>query len=203
MKRPIYVPDVSKIALLCSAEKTRSELAVPLMVRDEVVGVLDCQSENLDHFDAETTDLLTLFSTQASLALQNARLYSLERRRASQLEAINAIAQQTTAVPRSERTAHQGLLADSTCVSGVASLGFAERGRRIDTARNTGTLTPRFPSKRRCPATQELSARALSKSNSHRERRQASTDHVDLYAETASRMCIPLVSFGQTLGVWS
>ena len=44
------------------------------MVRDEVVGVLDCQSENPDHFDQETVDLLTLFSTQASMALQNAHL---------------------------------------------------------------------------------------------------------------------------------
>ena len=79
-------------------KKTRSELAIPLMVRDEMVGVLDCQSENPDHFDSETVDLLTLFSTQASMALQNARLYSLERRRASQLEAINAIARETTVV---------------------------------------------------------------------------------------------------------
>jgi len=38
------------------------------MVRDAVVGVLDCQSDNLDHFDKETIDLLTLFSTQASMA---------------------------------------------------------------------------------------------------------------------------------------
>ena len=49
-------------------------------------------------FDRETVDLLTLFSTQASMALQNAHLYSLERRRASQLEAINAIARETTVV---------------------------------------------------------------------------------------------------------
>src|SRR5437870_5277377 len=98
-KRPVYVPDVSKDPryLPCS-KKTASELAIPLMVRDEVVGVLDCQSENLDHFDSETIDLLAIFSTQASLSLQNARLYSLERRRASQLEAINAIARETTAV---------------------------------------------------------------------------------------------------------
>ena len=68
------------------------------MVRDEVVGVLDCQSDRVDHFDSETIDLLTLFSTQASIALQNARLYSLEQQRARQLQAINAIAQQTTAV---------------------------------------------------------------------------------------------------------
>src|SRR5213592_1397448 len=67
-KRPVYVPDVSKDPryLPCS-KKTASELAIPLMVRDEVVGVLDCQSENVDHFDSETIDLLTLFSTQASM----------------------------------------------------------------------------------------------------------------------------------------
>src|SRR5262252_6534995 len=99
LKRPLYVADVTKDSrYVTSAKTTRSELAIPLMVRDEVVGVLDCQSENLNHFDAETIDLLTIFSTQASMALQNARLYSLERRRASQLEAINAIAQQATAV---------------------------------------------------------------------------------------------------------
>src|SRR5262249_34866510 len=98
-KQPVYVPDVSKDSrYLCKAARTRSELAIPLMVRDEVVGVLDCQSERLDHFDKETIDLLTLFSTQASMAIQNARLYTLERQRARQLEAINAIAQQSTAV---------------------------------------------------------------------------------------------------------
>ena len=68
------------------------------MVRDEVVGVIDFQSDKVDYFDPETVDLLTLFSIQASLALENARLYSLERRRAEQLEAINAVARQTTAV---------------------------------------------------------------------------------------------------------
>src|SRR5438477_5159573 len=98
-KRPIYAPDVSRDPqYVSSAQSTRSELAIPLMVRDEVVGVLDCQSANIDHFDNEKIDLLTLFSTQASMALQNARLYSLERQRARHLEVINAIARETTAV---------------------------------------------------------------------------------------------------------
>src|SRR5690348_6214121 len=43
-KRPIYVADVSKDARYISSGKNiRSELAIPLMVRDEVLGVLDCQ----------------------------------------------------------------------------------------------------------------------------------------------------------------
>src|SRR5581483_8788279 len=98
-KHPVYAPDVRQDArYICAAESTRSELAIPLMVRDEVVGVLDCQSHQLNHFDHETIETLTLFSTQASIAIQNARLYSLERQRARQLEAINTIAQQSTAV---------------------------------------------------------------------------------------------------------
>src|ERR1700722_12722150 len=75
-KQPVYAPDVSKDPrYFCSAKSTRSELAIPLMVCEEVVGVLDCQSDRVDHFDPETVDLLTLFSTQVSIALQNARFY--------------------------------------------------------------------------------------------------------------------------------
>ena len=48
-KRPVYAPDVSQDPrYICSAQSTRSELAIPLMVCDEVVGVLDCQSDRLD-----------------------------------------------------------------------------------------------------------------------------------------------------------
>ena len=55
-KRPLYVPDFTKETRYKPwGKKTRSELAIPLMVRDEMVGVLDCQSENPDHFDSETT----------------------------------------------------------------------------------------------------------------------------------------------------
>src|SRR6476659_3795649 len=99
LKRPIYAGNVSKEPrYLQGSATTRSELAIPLMVRDQVVGVLDCQSDQEHFFDSDTIDLLTLFSTQASMALQNAHLYSLEQRRAAQLEAINAITKQTTAV---------------------------------------------------------------------------------------------------------
>ena len=63
-KQPVNAPDVSQDPRYISAAKsTRSELAIPLMVRDEVVGVLDCQSDHLNHFDHEMIELLTLFST--------------------------------------------------------------------------------------------------------------------------------------------
>lgn len=202
-KRPVYAPDVSKDPrYVSSASNTRSELAVPMMVRDRVVGVLDCQSENLDHFDSETIDLLTLFSTQASMALQNARLYSLERHRASQLEAINAIAQQTTAVLDLKELLSKVcvLIQQAFQVSQVSVLLKDEEDLVLRA--NHGNLTPRVPESGRLPAGGGLWGRALATGKTVIENDvNACSDYVGFYVETASRMCIPLVSFGQTLGV--
>src|SRR5438874_10193 len=202
-KRPVYVPDVTKDPryLPCS-KKTASELAIPLMVRDEVVGVLDCQSENVDHFDSETIDLLTLFSTQASMALQNARLYSLERRRASQLEAINAIAQQTTAVLDAKELLSKVcmLIQNAFRVSHVSVL--LKDDDDLVLRAHHGDLTPRIPEGGRLTASAGLWGRALETGKTLIENDvKKSSDCINFYVETNARMCIPLVSFGQTLGV--
>ncbi len=202
-KRPLYVPDVSKDSrYIPSAAKTRSELAVPLMVRDEVVGVLDCQSENLDHFTAEMTDLLTLFSTQCSMALQNARLYSLERRRALQLEAINAIAQQTTAVLDLKELLSKVclLIQHAFQISHVAVLLKDED--EVVLRAQYGELTPQVQEGGRMSAAQGLWGQALTLGRTVIGNDiQEPPGHVGFYLETRSRMCIPLVAFGQTLGV--
>jgi diguanylate cyclase (GGDEF)-like protein len=202
-KRPVYVPDVSKDPrYVCKAKSTRSEVTVPLMVREEVVGVLDCQSDRLDHFDHETIDLLTLFSTQASIAIQNARLYSLERQRARQLEAINVIAQQSTAVMDL-----QDLLSRVCSVIRLAfqvshvSLFLREEGELVLRA-HEGTLTPCVVLDSRFPVNQHPWSQILATSGTAIENDLSSaTASFKLFVESASRMSIPLISFGQTLGV--
>ncbi len=202
-KRPIYAPDVSQdLRYVSSAKSTRSELAIPLMVRDEVVGVLDCQSENLDHFDSETIDLLTLFSTQASMALQNARLYSMEQRKASQLEAINAIAQQMTAVLDLKELLSKvcSLIQQAFQVCHVSVLLKEEEDLVLRA--HYGILTPPIPEDGRLPAGAGLWGRALANRKTTTENDvRTSQECSGFYVETASRMCIPLISFGQTLGV--
>jgi len=202
-KRPLYVPDFKKDTRYVPwGKKTRSELAIPLMVRDEMVGVLDCQSENPDHFDPETVDLLTLFSTQASMALQNARLYSLERRRALQLEAINAIARETTVVMDVKDLLSKACekIQKAFLVSHVSVL--LNDDEDLVLRAHYGNLTPRISEGGRLPAGAGLWGRALREGKTLIENDvQASPDDNAIYLETASRMCIPLVSFGQTLGI--
>ena len=201
-KQPVYAPDVTKDSrYFCSAKSTRSELAIPLMVRDEVVGVLDCQSDREDHFDSETIDLLTLFSTQASIALQNARLYSLEQQRARQLQAINAIAQQTTAVLELEDLLGRvcELIQDAFRVSHVSL--FLRDDHDLVLRAHHGTLTPRIPQGGRFSASNEPWASILAGNRTVTESDLRSATTTKFFAESASRMRIPLVSFGQTLGV--
>jgi len=200
-KRPIYAADVSKDErYILSARNTRSELAVPLMVRDHVVGVLDCQSENLNHFDSETIDLLALFSTQASMALQNARLHSLERHRASQLEAINVIAQQMTAVlDLKELLSKVCLLIQEAFQLCHVSVLLKDEDDLVLRASH-GKLTGRAP-EGELPVGEGLWRRALAAGKTLIENDVKSVSELGLYVEAESTMCIPLVSFGLTLGV--
>ena len=202
-KRPLYVPDFAKETRYQPwGKKTRSELAIPLMVRDEMVGVLDCQSENPDHFDSETVDLLTLFSTQASMALQNAKLYSLERRRASQLEAINAVARETTVVLDVKELLAKACrkIREAFDVSQVTMLVKEDEDLKLQA--HHGNLTLRIPEGGKVPAGAGLWGRALRESKTVIENEgEADPDCVGIYLESVARMCIPLVSFGQTLGV--
>ena len=202
-KRPIYAPDVSKEPrYLRGVAATRSELAIPLMVRDQVVGVLDCQSDQVDGFDKETIDLLTLFSTQASIALQNAELYTLEQRKAAQLEAINAIARQSTAVLEINE------LMDKVCK--VISQAFGvdhvsilmKEDDKLVMRGTSGRLTPLMKLGDALPSGSGLCARALLTGKTVLENNvTAVAGYVPGLKESVAEMCVPLIAFGETLGV--
>jgi diguanylate cyclase (GGDEF)-like protein len=69
-----------------------SELALPLLVRDQLLGVLLLVSDNPDAFPDATVPLLSLFAAQTAVAVENARLHSTALRRRRQIELINLIA---------------------------------------------------------------------------------------------------------------
>jgi len=204
MKRPLYVPDVAKDSRYIRAVPgTRSELSIPLMVRDEVVGVLDIQSDKPSAFDSETVDLLTMFSTQASIAIENARLYSLEQRRAAQLEAINAIARQTTAVLDPEELLPKvcRLVLEHFDVVHVAI--FIKQGVSLQMAAHLGRLTPVAENTVLGGGT-GLAAQALDSGETIIENTvNAVEGYAPAFIESASEMCIPLIFFGEKLGVLS
>lgn len=61
---------------------TRSEMALPLIVKNRVVGALDVQSNQPNAFGEEDVTVLTTLAAQISVALDNARLFEQSESRA-------------------------------------------------------------------------------------------------------------------------
>lgn len=79
----------------------RSELAIPLLIKDRCIGVVDLESPELDAFSKRDVEILTLLASQAAVALENARLYEAVRANEERLEKELRFAQrvQTALLP--------------------------------------------------------------------------------------------------------
>jgi len=80
---------------------TQSEIGVPILIADEVVGVLDVQSDRLDAFSEADRRTLETLAGQIALAMENARLYAAERAARDQLRDLVSYIQ---AAQEDERT---------------------------------------------------------------------------------------------------
>jgi GAF domain-containing protein len=69
---------------------TRSELALPLLIRNRVVGVLDIQSDVPQAFSVDDIDVLQTMADQVAVAIENARLLDESQAALLQLEALTA-----------------------------------------------------------------------------------------------------------------
>ncbi|MBV9082399.1 MAG: GAF domain-containing protein, partial [Acidobacteriaceae bacterium] len=75
-RRPVLVNDVrSEPRYLNALDAVRAELAVPMLVRGKLVGVIDLQSTRLNAFSEQDRALLTLMANRVAVAIDNARLY--------------------------------------------------------------------------------------------------------------------------------
>src|SRR5207248_10806373 len=97
-RAPLYIPDLSvEKRQRVDDLNVASVLALPLIVRERALGVLEIRGEKTDPFDSDAIGLLSVFAGQAAIALENARLYSTDLRRMRQIEIINLIARSAAA----------------------------------------------------------------------------------------------------------
>jgi sigma-B regulation protein RsbU (phosphoserine phosphatase) len=86
-KEPVLVSDVSQDPrYLNLVPDARSELVIPMLIKDRCIGVFDLESPELDAFTKEHKELLTLLASQAAVAIENARLYEEVRRNEERIE---------------------------------------------------------------------------------------------------------------------
>ena len=101
------VGDVVPVPGLPNAE---SQIAIPLLIRDELVGVFSIESPRRQAFSEHDRNLVTIVANQIASAIRNAQLYDERGRAAEALQAANAslearVAERTAALERELRVA--------------------------------------------------------------------------------------------------
>jgi len=98
-RQSILLNDVSTSPIYFPANPdVRSELAVPLIAKNRLIGVIDLESEKPDYFRPEHLHLLTLTASRIAQAIENARLYARISRQAQTLTVINEISMELTSI---------------------------------------------------------------------------------------------------------
>jgi sigma-B regulation protein RsbU (phosphoserine phosphatase) len=86
-KEPVLVNDVSLdpryIRILGDV---RSELVIPLLLKDRCIGAFDLESPELNAFSQRHVEILGILASQAAVAIENARLYETVRDNELRLE---------------------------------------------------------------------------------------------------------------------
>ena len=84
LKQPHFVPHEM-------LPETKSELTVPLKVKDQTVGVLDVQSHVLDAFSDDDVFVLETLGNQVAILIENARLFQETQRRVEEMAALREV----------------------------------------------------------------------------------------------------------------
>ena len=92
-RKPILLNDVSTADYYINANPdVRSELAIPLIAKNRLIGVMDLESEQVGFFRPEQLQVLVMTASRIAQAIENARLYARVFRQARTLEVLNEIA---------------------------------------------------------------------------------------------------------------
>jgi signal transduction histidine kinase len=71
--------------------ETRSEMAVPMIVGEKLLGVFDVQADTVNYFTEEDANIYTTLASQVAVALQNARLYVQQSATLTQLRELDRL----------------------------------------------------------------------------------------------------------------
>jgi phosphoserine phosphatase RsbU/P len=203
-RQPMLLNDVSKSpAYIPAYPDVCSELAVPLIAKNRLIGVMDLESEKANYFRPEHLHLLTLTASRIAQAIENARLYARVSRQAQTLTVLNEIAIELTSIldldPLLDRVGQ--LLRRLIDYQMFTIMLLDEKGEMLVTRyawRFGYTQAPR----RRIPITAGLVGAAV------REWRVVNVPDVrkdprylEMNPETRSEMIVPLFYKGRVIGV--
>src|ERR1700730_8633068 len=98
-REPVRSGDVrSDPRYIQGSDAIRSELAVPLIFKGQVIGLLDIQSAKLDYFSPDQQEIMVLLASRLAVAMENARLFARARSQADTLLLLNEVGREASSI---------------------------------------------------------------------------------------------------------
>ena len=201
---PVLLNDVSTSESYVEVNPdVRSELAVPLIAKNRLIGVMDIESEQAGYFRPEHLRLLTLTASRIAQAIENARLYARISRQAQTLAVLNEIATELISIldltPLLERVGQ--LLRRLIDYQMFSILLLDEKGETLITCYSWRFGSSEAPMRRISISSGLVGAavREWRLINVHDVRKDAR--YLPLNPETRSELVVPLFYKGRIIGV--
>jgi GAF domain-containing protein len=208
--KPLVLPDVSQAPEWTDVEKMhyiRSWAGMPLIIRDEVIGVLTVDKIEPYYYSENHVELLQAFANQVTLAIENARLYETIRRELAERTTLYEVARAVSS------TLNLDTLLETVLDEAIRATG-AERGYLVLREDGSGVLVPRvarnldqatisgedFQISRAVVERVATSGVPILTVNAREDPRFASRPSVVTYS-LRSILCVPLLGKGQVRGV--
>ncbi len=98
-RQTVLINDVTQVPEYIEAiPNVGSELAIPLIIKNRVIGVIDIEATQRNYFTEEHRHLLTLIASRMAVGIENARLYTRMNRQAKTLMLLNETARDLSSI---------------------------------------------------------------------------------------------------------
>ena len=184
--------------------EVRSELAVPLVTKNRVIGVIDIQSEQANYFRPEHLHLLQLTASRVAVAVENARLYTRISRQAQTLELLHEISRELTSIlDPDELLQRVGNLLQRVIPYQMFAIWMLDERRNmlihrfsIRFGKTNHSFSEPVPLQRGLIGAAVTTRQTITVGDVRRDPR-----YIMVHPETRSEMAVPLIYKGRVLGV--